>query len=134
VAARPVLAPAGHWLSRDFGPFFRSTVVDLAKLGTLMGCILSLYALFHTAFLVPSADLNQRIYDSIALLALAAGISLLGGLVFRVGRHERHGGRTKLAATLPVQLFCWGVGIMLVLFVVSWYLNSHCIFYRDTRL
>jgi hypothetical protein len=108
--------------------------VDIARIGTLIGCVLSLYSLFNTAFLVPSSDLNQRMYDSLASLALAAGISLIGGLAFRAGRTQRRGGRTGLAATLPVQLFCWGVGIMLVLFVVSWYLNAHCIFYRDTRL
>jgi hypothetical protein len=107
---------------------------DIAKLVTLVGCILSLHALFYTAFLTPSADMNQRIYDSLGWLALAAGISLLGGLVFWAGTPERRAGAAGLAATLPVQLFCWAAGIMLVLFVVSWYLETHCIFYRDTHL
>lgn len=34
---------------------------------TLIGCILSLCALFHTAFLLPSTDMNQRIYDSLTV-------------------------------------------------------------------
>lgn len=106
---------------------------DIAKLVTLIGCILSLHALFYTAFLTPSTDMNQKIYDSLAVLALAAGISLIGGLVFRADTRERHGASAGIATTLPVQLFCWGAGIMLVVFVVSWYLDSHCIFYRDTR-
>lgn len=108
--------------------------VDIARIVTLIGCILSLYALFNTAFFLPSADMSQRIYDSLAVLALAGGISLIGGLVFRSGTYGRRSGSSGLAGTLPVQLFCWAAGIMLVLFVVSWYLDSHCIFYRDTRL
>jgi hypothetical protein len=110
------------------------TLFEIAKLVSLIGSILSLHALFYTAFLIPSADMNQKIYDSLAWLALAAGISLIGGLVFRAGTPERRAGRAGLSATLPVQLFCWAAGIMLVLFVVSWYLETHCVFYRDTRL
>jgi len=103
------------------------------RLVSLIGSILSLYALFYTAFLTPSTDMSQRIYDSLPLLVLAAGISMIGGLVFRSPRQEPHTGRTGFAAALPVQLFCWASSTMLVLFVVSWYLESHCIFYRDKR-
>jgi hypothetical protein len=107
--------------------------LDVARPVTLIGCILSLYALFHTAFLLPSTDMNQRIYDSLTLLALAAGISVIGGLVFRGAAQEPGTGRARLTATLPVQVFCWASGTMLVVFVVSWYLGRYCIFYRDVR-
>jgi hypothetical protein len=30
-----------------------------------------------------------------------------------------------------VQLFCWAVGLMLILFFSAQYLETHCIFYRD---
>jgi hypothetical protein len=30
-------------------------------------------------------------------------------------------------------MFCWAASIMLVLFVVSWYLETYCVFYRDVR-
>ena len=42
------------------------------------------------------------------------------------------GGR-GLSGTLPVQIFFWATGIMTVLFLVSWYLEAYCIFYRDVR-
>ncbi len=108
-------------------------LVEVAKPVTLVFCILSLYALFHTAFLVPASDMHQRICDSLILLALAATISLIGGLIFQDPKHEQLPGRKRLTATLPVQLFCWGSGAMLILFIVSWYLENHCIFYRDVR-
>jgi hypothetical protein len=36
-------------------------------------------------------------------------------------------------STLPVQMFCWASSLMLVLFLVSEYLESSCVFYRDIR-
>jgi hypothetical protein len=109
-------------------------MLDIARIVSLIGSILSLYALFYAAFLVPSADMNQRIYDSLGLLAVAGAIALIGGLVFRAAGQESRAGRARLAATLPVQLFCWASSTMLVLFVISWYLETNCIFYRDPHL
>ncbi|MGA7402418.1 MAG: hypothetical protein WCC99_20540 [Candidatus Sulfotelmatobacter sp.] len=108
-------------------------LVEVAKPVTLISCILSLLAVFHTAFLSPFSDMHQRIYDTVARLALAATICLISGLTFRKGTQASHSGSTLLTATLPVQVFCWASGAMLILFVVSWYLESHCIFYRDVR-
>lgn len=108
-------------------------LVEVAKPVTFISCILSLFAVFHTAFLGPSSDMHQRIYDSLARLALAATICLISGLIFRKTTPQPHSGSTRLTATLPVQVFCWASGAMLILFVVSWYLESHCIFYRDVR-
>jgi hypothetical protein len=108
-------------------------LVEVAKPVTLIACILSLLAVFHTAFLAPFPDIDQRIYDTLARLALAATTCLISGLIFRQTTPQPHSGSTRLTATLPVQVFCWASGIMLILFVVSWYLESHCIFYRDVR-
>jgi cation transporter-like permease len=105
---------------------------EVARPVTLIFCILSLSSVFNVAFLVPSIDMRQRIRDSLVLLALAAVISLISGLIFRDSNHEPEAG-TRLAATLPIQMFCWAASIMLVLFVVSWYLETYCVFYRDVR-
>lgn len=110
-----------------------SMFLELAKPVTFVFCILSLCAVFGTAFLVPSSDIRQRIGDSLVLLALAAIISFIGGLVFRDAPHDPSAGSARLIATLPVQVFCWASGIMLVLFAISRYLECYCIFYRDVR-
>jgi hypothetical protein len=107
--------------------------VEVAKPVALILCILSLCAVFNTAFLDPSSDVHQRICDSLGRLALAAGIALISGLIFRGAAPERHASSPRLTATLPVQIFCGASGAMLILFFVSWYLESHCIFYRDVR-
>jgi len=64
-------------------------LVEVAKPVTLVFAILSLYAVFSTAFLVPSSDMHPGIFDSLSRLALAAVISLLGGLILR-GEPKSH--------------------------------------------
>jgi hypothetical protein len=108
-------------------------LIELAKPVALLLCLLSLCAVFHTAFLIPASDLHQTILDSLELLFLAAGISLIGGLIFRESAQEPSADEKRLMATLPVQVFYWASGIMLFLFLCCWYLESHCIFYRDLR-
>jgi hypothetical protein len=53
----------------------------------------------------------------------------VSGLIFRDGEHDG----VRLGGTLPMQIFVWATGIMVVLFLVSWYLESNVIFYRDVR-
>jgi hypothetical protein len=108
-------------------------LVELAKPVTLVFCILSLLSVFHSAFLAPASDLQQRIGDALGRLALAAAICMISGLIFRKATQAAHSGNARLTTTLPVLLFCWASGSMLILFIVSWYLESHCIFYRDVR-
>ncbi|MGB8010901.1 MAG: hypothetical protein WCF68_04755 [Terriglobales bacterium] len=103
---------------------------ELAKPVALVVCIRSLYALLYAAFLHPAGDMEQRICNSLLMVALAGAISIASGLIFR----EAEPGDARLTGTLPVQMFCWAAGVMAVLFLVSWYLETHCVFYRDVRL
>jgi hypothetical protein len=107
-------------------------LVEVARPVILILNMISLYAVFHTAFLAPSVDLEQRIWESLGMLALAGGLSLISGVIFREGAHSPDSG-ARLSATLPVRMFCWAASMMFVLFVVAWYLETHCIFYRDIR-
>jgi hypothetical protein len=113
-------------------------LLELAKPVALLLCLLSLCALFHTAFLaigsadlmLPNPALQDRVLDSLLLFALSAGICFVSALLFREAEATPH---PSLSATLPLQLFYWATGIMLLLFVLSWYLETHCIFYRSTH-
>lgn len=112
--------------------------MELAKPVTLIVCILSLYGVFYTAFLDPVNDFDQRIWESLGLLALAGGISIVSALIFREPIHEQTTAPylrgARLTATLPVRMFCWASAAMLILFLVSWYLERYCVFYRDVRV
>jgi hypothetical protein len=48
-------------------------------------------------------------------------------------REPARNGARLLLRTLPVQIFCWAVCLMLAFFAASWYLETHCIFYKDVR-
>ena len=106
---------------------------EVAKPITFLVCILCLCAVFNSAFLSSSIDLDQKICNSLVMLALAAAICLVSGMIFRDAKEDRSSGKRALTATLPVQVFCWTSLIMVVLFVISWYLETHCVFYRDVQ-
>lgn len=115
-----------------------SVLLEIAKPLALLLCLLSLYALFHTAFLVPGSlyllvpgpGLHDRILDSLLLLAISAAICLTSGMIFREAEPTP---QPSLLSTLPLQVFYWAASTMLLLFLASWYLETYCIFYRDTR-
>jgi hypothetical protein len=112
-------------------------LLEIARPVALLLCMISLCAVFYTAFLVPAGDLEQRIWDTVILLSLAAGICLASGLIFREELHpapgSTHATRDPLTRTLPIQMFCWALGLIAVFFVASWYLETYCIFYKDVR-
>jgi hypothetical protein len=108
-------------------------IIEIARPIALIFCILSLYAVFHAAFLDPAGDVRQRIWDGGIMLGLSAAICLIGGLVFRADAEARGGRDLPLTATLPVQLFVWGASAMLMIFVVSWCLETYFVWYRDVR-
>jgi hypothetical protein len=101
-------------------------LLELAKPLTLLASMISLLAVFHAAFLSTEADPSRRIYDALAMLILAAGISLLSGLAFYENPSSRN--HSSLARTFPIQLFLWTTGIMLALFFLAWYFEANCIF------
>jgi hypothetical protein len=109
-------------------------LLELAKPIALLLCLLSLLAVFHTAFfaledpqllLQPHRAFDDRIIDSFLLLALSAGISILGGLIFRESEPYPH---PSLSATLPLQIFYWATSIMGILFFLARFLETHYIF------
>jgi formate/nitrite transporter FocA (FNT family) len=109
-------------------------MLEVAKPIAVGLCMVSLCAVFSTAFLAPAADLEHRTWDTVILLSLTAGICLASGMIFRESSESSaESGAEPLLRTLPVQMFCWAVSLMLVLFLASWYLETHCVFYKDVR-
>ena len=104
--------------------------LELIKPIALALCMVSLCAVFQIVFLAPDLDIEQKCWQALILLSLSAGISISGGMLFVV-REER--GIAGCFRTLPVQIFCWAVGTMLVMFVAARYLETHCIFLKDTH-
>ncbi len=112
-------------------------LLEIAKPVALLLCLLSLYALFHAVFMVPAGnypalsdlEIHAKILNTLILFAFSAANSIVGGLIFRETDSRPH---PSLHATLPMQLFYWALGLMVIVFFVSWYLETHVIFYRST--
>lgn len=105
-------------------------LVEITRPIALLLCICALLSVFYTVFLVPAGLMEQRTHDALLLLALSAGICLTSGMIFR---EPDESGFASVARTLPVQLFIWAVLCMLVLFLVSQYLETYVVFYKDAR-
>ena len=105
-------------------------LIEVARPIALLLCVLSLCALFYTVFLIPASQTGEITWTTVTLLSFAAGICLASGMIFL--EPDDHGA-SALTRTLPVQLFLWVVGVMIVLFVSAWYLETNGIFYKDVR-
>jgi hypothetical protein len=104
-------------------------LLELGKLLSLLMSILSLYALLASAFFVPGSPWDDRLLNSLERIVLAACICFASGLLFRTARDQQQGEKADPAPdvlrTLPVQLFFWAIGGMVLLFTLSWYLEQY---------
>ncbi|HEX3940433.1 MAG TPA: hypothetical protein VHX11_03025 [Acidobacteriaceae bacterium] len=107
--------------------------IELGKFASLLLSILSLYALFHTIFLMPADSMEDRIVGSLRMLALAGAASWTSGWIFRYEETVR--GETEpqrplaknpgVASTFPMRLFWWTTAILLGLFLSLWFLQVY---------
>jgi hypothetical protein len=111
-----------------------SALLEFAKLAALLLCMLSLYIVFRTLFLSiedphailqPPQLFTNRILDALLLVGLSAAVSFLGAIIFRAAEPHAH---PSLTATLPLQIFSWATSIMIVLFLLARFLETHYIF------
>ena len=112
----------------------QSTLLEFAKLVSLLLCMLCLYAIFHTLFL--SIEDPQPIFRhlrSFPTESLARSSSSrsrqqsLSSAQSSFAKPSRHP-HPSLASTLPLQLFYWATSIMVTLFFLAWFLETHYIF------
>jgi hypothetical protein len=98
---------------------------ELAKFASLLLSILSLDAVFHAAFLEPGSDVHQRLLPSLEFLMLAAAICLASGAIFREWEQRAGKRDASLVGSLPMLIFWWAAGVMILLFCLAWLLNLY---------
>jgi hypothetical protein len=100
--------------------------LELAKFASLLLSILTLDAVFHTAFLEPGSHLEQQFLPALRMLLLAAAVSLASGYIFRA-QERRAASRQDgtVAGSLPMMIFWWGSGGMALLFFLAWLLERY---------
>jgi hypothetical protein len=99
--------------------------LELGKFVSLLLSILSLDAVFHSAFLEPGSNLEQRLLPSLERLLLAAAVCLGSGAIFCIW--ERRVGRcgTGVLGSLPMLIFWWGAGAIALLFAGVWLVERY---------
>jgi hypothetical protein len=100
-------------------------LIELGKFASLLLCILSLYALFHTIFFLPILDSEEHLLISLKMFVLTAAICWGSGWIF--AEDERRAGvrSPSVAATLPMKAFWWVTLAIVVLYLLSWYLEEY---------
>jgi hypothetical protein len=100
-------------------------ILELGKFVSLLAGIVSLHAVFYTAFLAPLNGMRERVFESLDMLVLAGGVCLASGLLFR--RWDRKVGieKSSIAASLPMKIFWWFSGVVVVMFAASWFLQTY---------
>ena len=99
-------------------------VLELGKAACFFFCIASLYEAAIHAFFVPGARWEQRMLMAGVRLAWAGYVCALSGLVFKIPIRSNPDREKRLMATLPVRVFFWSSGAIVVLFMTSWYLSD----------
>lgn len=98
-------------------------MVSVAKFLALALSILSLSVLMGHAFFVPGEPWTDRLIDALCLAVASGCICFAGGFIFEIPERRFDPEPTPhLIQTLPVRLFFWAIGLMAVLFAVSWFL------------
>jgi hypothetical protein len=118
------LTGAGLGWQRELAVF-----LELAKFASLLLSILTLDAVFHTAFLEPGSHLEQQLLPALRMLLLAAAVSLVSGYIFREGEKRSEQGAVRqdgsVAGSLPMMIFWWGSGVMALLFGLAWLVERY---------
>jgi hypothetical protein len=100
--------------------------LDLAKFASLLLSILSLDVLFHAAFLDPATThFEQRLLPSLDMLFLSAAVCLASGYIFRTWEQKVGKRDATIAGSLPMLIFWWGAGLIILLFALAWILNHY---------
>ena len=97
---------------------------ELAKAVTLVLSIVSIYALLGSAFFVPGSPWQHRLLSSIETLAMTGCVCFASGLLFSLTTQSATGKEgLPVTRTLPVQLFFWSLGGVVLMFLLSRYLE-----------
>jgi hypothetical protein len=96
---------------------------ELAKAVALILSIVSIYALLGSAFFAPGSPWQHRLLNSIEVLAIAGCVCFGSGLIFSLSAQPE----PPVTRTLPVQLFFWSLGGVILMFLLSRYLEVYYI-------
>jgi hypothetical protein len=102
-----------------------SVLLEIGQVVSLLLSILSLGALLTSAFFVPGSHWEDRLLDSLGRIVLAGCVCFASGLLFTAPGYRDPEAGSDIMRTLPVKLFFWALLGMVLLFILSWYLEEY---------
>jgi hypothetical protein len=99
--------------------------LELVKFASLLLSIVSLDAVFHSAFLEPGSNLRQRLEPSLYMWLLSCAICLASGYIFNIWEERIGRPHHTVARSLPMMIFWWATGGMVLLFGLAWILERY---------
>jgi hypothetical protein len=103
-------------------------VLEVGKALSFFASIFSLYALMGSAFFVPGSTWEERLIGALGRMLLAGCVCFGSGILFREEAIQRSPESDwPLTSTLPVRLYFWSIGVMALLFLLSWFLVTYYI-------
>jgi hypothetical protein len=100
-------------------------LLELARFASLLLSILSLDAVFHAAFLEPATHFEQRLVPALGMLCFSAAICLGSGYIFHAWEVKTGRRDGTVAGSLPMMIFWWGAGLIMLLYFGGWVLNTY---------
>jgi hypothetical protein len=100
-------------------------LLELARPLSFLLSILSLCPVMFNAFFVPGTRWEERLEMALLRVVVAACVCFASGLLYAWPSHGAPEPPEPLLSTLPVRLFLWALAGMVVLFALSWYLDTY---------
>jgi hypothetical protein len=94
---------------------------EIGRVVSLVLSIVSLYALLGSAFFIPGSSWQTRLLGTVETLVMSACVCFASGLLFSMTSEAE----PPVTRTLPVRLFLWSLAGMVILFVMSRYLEVY---------
>jgi hypothetical protein len=98
-------------------------ILELLRPLSFFLSMLSLYPVMLSAFFVPGTRWEERLEMALLRVVFAACVCFTSGLLY--SWHTRTECAEPLLSTIPVRLFFWAVGGMVLLFALSWWLDVY---------
>ncbi len=96
-------------------------MLEVVKMFAFLLSILSIYWAAISAFFVPGAQWEERLWMAAFKLLAAAAVCFYSGMVFSWPSKSNPTALCPITSTPPVRLFFWAVGGIALLFTLSWY-------------
>lgn len=98
---------------------------EIGKIVSFFLSMLLLFPVVSSAFFVPGSHWRQRLVLALVKIAFAGCACFASGLFFLTPAAKGEDLIDRVLRTLPVRMFAWTMGAVVILFTLSWYFEEY---------